>query len=291
MQESQKQGLTTDKDNLFREISRLKKQLTHFNEKKEFWFKKKEDLKGDIKKQIQQIKEIKLKTDESNISVVDMKKERDKYNDEVSRLIKEITKLNLQKREIFEKYKITEDPYKVQKHIEDIEKKLETETSFENEKKLMKRLNALKSIYRESKIKELIEHIDKLNKQLKESRKKANEFHKKIIATAVDTNGYATFIDLSRKINDLRTEQENAFSKFIEYKKEFLKVNDLLKNLLKQSNEVSTKLNEVKHKEAQRKEESIRQIIRQKTQNVLEKFKKKKKLTTEDIIILQGQQK
>lgn len=283
--------LSNSNQDFFREISKIKKQLNVICEKKEFWFKKKEDLKVDIRNQIQQIKAIKLKTDESNISIQDMKKERDKYNDQVSYLIKEIDKLNKEKKEVFEKYKITEDPYKVQKHIEDIERKLETETSFENEKKLMKRLNALKSIYKESKIKDLIEHIDKLNKQLRESKKKSYEFHKKIVSTAADTNGYAVFVDLSRKINSLRTEQEQAFNKFIEFKKEFLKTNDSLKTLLKQSSEVGSKLNKIKHVEHAKKEETIRQLLREKTQSVLEKFRKKKRLDTNDIIVLQAEQK
>lgn len=291
MQEHNVQELNKNKQDFNKDISILKRQLTHLNEKKEFWFKKKEDLKEEIKKYVQQIKDIKIKTDESNISIVAMRKERDKYNDEVSRLIDELTKLNKEKREIFEKYKITEDPYKVQKHIEAIEKKLETETSFENEKKLMKRLNALKSIYKESKIRELIEKIDKLNKQLKESKKKANEFHKQIIQTASDTDGYASFIVLSRKINDIRKEQEQAFNKFIEYKKEFLNVNNQLKDNLVKSSIIQTSLNKIREVEHRNREESIRQIIREKTQHVLEKFKKKKKLTTEDLIILQGEQK
>ena len=155
----------------------------------------------------------------------------------------------------------------------------------------MKRLNALKSIYKESKIRELIEKIDKLNKQLKESNKKASEFHKKIIQTASDRDGYASFILLSRKINDIRKEQENAFNKFIEYKKEFLGVNSRLKDNLAKSSIVQTSLNRIKEAEHRSREESIRQIIMEKTQHVLDKFKKKKKLTTEDLIILQGGQR
>ncbi|MBS3154986.1 hypothetical protein J4404_00635 [Candidatus Woesearchaeota archaeon] len=285
------QDLTKNKSSFASEISKLQSQLNHFNDKKEFWFKKKEDLKQDIKTLIQQIKEIKIKTDESNVSIGDMKKERDKYNDHVSYLIKEINKLNKQKIEIFQKYKITEDPYKVQKHIEAIEKRLETEISFENEKKLMKKLNELKSIYKESKIRELIEHIDKLNKELRESKKKSQQFHNKIIQTASDKNGYASFIDLSRKINNVRTEQEQAFNKFIEFKKEFLKVNDLLKDRLRQSNIEKEKVNQQHKAVEQTRREHLKQILKEKTQNVLEKFKTKKKLTTEDIIVLQGQGK
>ncbi|MBU0929742.1 MAG: hypothetical protein KJ623_01580 [Nanoarchaeota archaeon] len=285
------QELPKERNDIASEISNLKKQLNHYNEKKEFWFKKKEDLKQDIKNLIQQVKEIKLKTDSSNISVQDMKKERDKYNDHVSHLIEEITELNKKKKEIFEKYKIKEDPYKVQKNIEAIEKKLETETSFENEKKLMKRLNALKSIYKESKIKELIERIDKLNKELKDSKKKSQEFHMKVLSTASDKNGYASFIDLSRKINNLRTEQEQAFNNFIDNKKKFIEFNNLLKDKLKASSLERASIQKSRHVSEERTRERIKQILREKTQNVIEKFRKKKKLTTEDLIVLQGEDK
>ncbi|MFA5176222.1 MAG: hypothetical protein WC413_03115 [Candidatus Nanoarchaeia archaeon] len=274
-----------------KEMSILKNKLSDLNDKKEFWFKKKEDLKKDINVLIVDIKKIKLHSDESNKNVEIMKKERDKYNHQVKSLLDQLSKLHKEKTKIFYKYQIKDDPYKIQKRIEAIEKRLETETSFENEKKLMKQLNALKAIFKESKIRELIDKIDKIEKQVRESKKKAQEFHNSIVNTLKDTNGYASFIGLSRKINDLRSEQEAAFAKFIEYKQEFLKVNEQLKQKLNQSKSVYEVIQKKKKEEAIKHEISMKEKLKEKTQHVLEKFRKKKRLDTNDLLVLQGMDK
>ena len=44
------QDLTKNKSSFASEISKLQSQLNHFNDKKEFWFKKKEDAEKECKK-------------------------------------------------------------------------------------------------------------------------------------------------------------------------------------------------------------------------------------------------
>ena len=77
-------------DDIQKEISNLKNKLNEIDKEKELWFKKKEDLKLDISSLIKQIKDIKSIKDKSNIDIIELKKERDKYNDEVKLLINEI---------------------------------------------------------------------------------------------------------------------------------------------------------------------------------------------------------
>lgn len=276
--------IKNENTNLTNEISILKKKLLEINTKKEQCYKKKETFKKDISSLIANIKTIKLNDDKSNILITNLKQERDKYNSNMKDLVGKLKKLNKEKQEIFQKYKLKEDPYKIQKRIEGIEKKLEIETSFENEKKLMKQLNELKKIFRGSKINELFLKIEEVNKELDVTRIKSNDFHNKLNEVIKGKNGYAEFMETSKKINDLRKLQEEAFNNFINYKREFIILNNNLKEKLKQVSETNQK---VIH-ENNISQQKIRTIIKQKTQNVLEKFKKKKKLTTEDLIILQG---
>ncbi len=276
---------------LINEISNLRKRLDESNKNKEFWFEKKENLKKEISYLISEIREIKQTNDKSNMDINELKQQRDKYNDYMKVLINKLQRLNKEKIEIFKKHKIKEDPYKIQKRIEAIETRLETETSFENEKKLMKKLKELKNIYEGSKMKELIEKIDKISKEVSETKTKANEFHKRFIETVKGKGGYSQFIDLSRKINELRNMQQDAFNSFVSYKKEFLNVNNRLKIRLKQASNLKYKLDKHDRKVAKAKQKKFSKSFRERTNRVIDKFRKKKKLTTEDIIILQGESK
>ncbi len=271
---------------LSNEITNLRKKLGEVNKKKEFWFEKKEGLKKEIFILIQEIKTIKSKNDRSNITVSDLKKERDKYNSHMKNLITQLKRLNKEKREIYEKYKLKEDPYKIQAKIEAIERRIETETSFENEKRLMKQLNELKKVYGENKIKELLDKIDKLTKELERTKSKSNDFHNRLKNALKEKGEYSEFMGLTRKINDIRALQQEAFNNFIMHKKEFVAINNQLNTKLTSFSSIKSKIN-TSEKSSQRK--NISELLRNKTKNVLEKIRNKKKLTTEDLLVLQGE--
>ena len=74
----------------------------------------------------------------------------------------------------------------------------------------------------------------------------------------------------------------------VEFKKKFSDTNAKLKEKLFALHEIQTKLDEVK-KEVQREHQAERQkLLEEKTKEVEEKLKTKRRLTTEDLIILQG---
>jgi uncharacterized coiled-coil DUF342 family protein len=84
-------------------------------------------------------------------------------------------------------------------------------------------------------------------------------------------------MELSKKIFNLNKEQETAFEKFINFKKEFAKVGNLLKEKLLESKVIKDKLiNE---------EQEKNRMLKEKQKNIVEeKLKAKKKLTTEDLL-------
>ena len=270
------------------DISQLRTRLQNINEKKEFWFKKKEDLKKELNDLIHKIKEIKAEKDRKNVELQQLKEQRDKYNDEVQRLIKNIKNLNEEKANAFKKYNIKVDPTKIQQKINELEKKVEMEVNFDKEKKLMEEIKKLKKAYEESsEVRQIAEKAHELEKTIRESKKKADEFHRKIQEITRDT-GYEVFMELSKKITDLKKEQEDAFQKFIDHKNEYSNVNNELKNKIEEFQVL--KLVFSKDKEAKRidKEEKDKSFIKDKIKAVEEKLRNKKKLTTEDLIALQG---
>ena len=270
------------------DISQLKEKLHDINEKKEFWFKKKEDLKKELNILIQKIKEIKAEKDKKNIELQQQKEQRDKYNDEVHRLIKNIKNLNEEKASAFKKYNIKIDPTKIQQKINELEKKVGTETNFQKEKKLMEEIKKLKKSYEETaEVRQIAEKAHQLEKTIRESKKKADEFHRKIQEITRDT-GYEVFMELSRKITDIKKEQEDAFQKFIDHKNIYADANNNMKNKLDEFQVLRLVFSKDKEVRKIEKEEKQQSFIRDKIKAVEEKLRSKKKLTTEDLIALQG---
>lgn len=270
------------------EISQLKAEIAETSKQKEFWFRKKEDLKKEINESIKQIKQIKSEKDKSNIQIQELKKNRDNYNAEVHELIEKIKKLNTEKEKEFKKYNIKVDPSRIQAQINALEKRVETETNFNKEKKIMEQINRLKKSYTEfSNVIRIAEESKKLSNEVKASRKKANEFHKQVQELTKDSS-YQAFMDMSRKITELKKIQEAAFNKFIELKNKYLKLNKAYKAKLEEARPFKEHLEKEYKSVKQQQTEKQARILKQKTEQVEEKIKKKKKLTTEDLLVFQG---
>ena len=281
----------TDKEQIKKissELNSLKSQISESAKQKEFWFRKKEDLKKEINDMIKKIKEIKSENDESNIQVQDLKKNRDKYNSEVHTLIEKIKKINEEKAKELKKYNVALDPSKIQSKINALEKQVETETNFNKEKKLMGEINRLKKSYAEfSSVMKIEDEAKKISDSIKASRKKANEFHKQIQDLTKDAT-YGAFMDLSKKITELKKVQEDAFNKFIEFKNKYLQLNQDYKKKQEEAKPFQAELEKEHDNHKVQQQEKQTKILKQKTEQVEEKIKKKKKLTTEDILAFQG---
>ena len=271
---------------LVREISELKRKLVELDKEREFWFNKKESLKKEIRELIKKLKSIKLKNGPF-YNINEMKKQRGHYETQIRNLMIKLKQLYKEANNIFRKHKIKEDPLRIQERIEAIEKQLEVEVSFEREKKLMKKLKQLKELYKQSKTRKLIEQIDKLKEEISNLRKKAKEFHRRMEQAIKIKDGYGKFIELSRRINELRKQQEEAFNKFIQFKREFASVNNLLKEKLEEAAKLQQRIEIAKLP----KQKQLRALIKTKAKDVLEKLKKKKRLETEDLLILQEAEK
>lgn len=272
-------------------INSLKSELDKINEEKEMWFKKKEDLKKDINDKIRNIKELKIKKDKESVEINELKKQRNKHNDAVKELVKKLKKLKKEKDKVFDKFNIKMDPSNILEKINVLEKEVEIETSFAKEQKLMEQIRRLRRSYDEgSQVTHLVDNIRVLEREIQESKKKADDFHFKI-QDLTKGPGYNEFLNLSQEINNLKKEQEDAFNKFIEFKNKFNQSNNVLKELLKDVKEVKSEIEKDKELYKLEKEEKSKVIMKRKEEDVEKKLKEKKKLTTEDLIALQGELK
>lgn len=269
------------------EINALKKSLNELNVQKEEWFTEKESLKKEVINLISQIKKIKFTKDKDNKEILELKKTRDDYNSKVKELIAQYKELNNKKEKILKDKKIRFDPSKLSKQIEQLEYKIEHEAvSFESEKKMMNQIRLLKKQMDDAgDVQQVFKDLKLLSVKIKEAKEKAEEAHKKIVGQRKqDKTSYDDFMKLTKQINELKKKQEDAFNRFIESKNKFSEINQQLKDKLKDAKDVRME-KDVKH----RKEET--KILEEKTKEVEEKLKKKKKLTTEDLIVFQNSSK
>ncbi len=273
----------------------LRSELAAIGKKKEFWFERKEQLKGDIKKTIAELKKLQGERDGVQQGLQKIKGERDKYNKEVQRVIAELKKINEQKKKMFSNFQGRVNPASVAEKIDKLEERVEIETDFKKEQKLMEQIKKLKKSHNEMKgLRELQEKGSSLTKELKELKKKADDFHKQVQDMAKDSS-YAKFMQLSKHITSLKKTQEDAFAEFVNHKNLYQEKYKAYKSQLKELKELQEKLG-IEHKPKPRPKESARKkeekeqkrALAKKTQEVEEKIKKGGKLTTEDLIAFQG---
>ena len=150
----------------------------------------------------------------------------------------------------------------------------------------MSEINKLKKTYGEtSEINKIADKASVIDREIKEARKKADEFHKRIqdISKKIQLMIVSW---LSNKITALKKVQEDAYQKFIDHKNEYSKLNMDLKNRLDELNVFKDEIN--KDLQKQLHNDKQKRMLKEQSKQVEEKMKSKKKLTTEDILKFQG---
>lgn len=283
---------TLNKEELKTSIRGLRERLNGLNQKKEEWFKKKEELKAQIGQTISQIKEAKSQNDTLNKDISEFKKNRDEFNSQVKALIARIKELNKQKDDMLAKAKFKGSPSEIKSRMDRLEQSLETQAySFDKEKKVMKEINALKKQYDSVKgVDAILKETNDVSRQITEAKKKGDEFHKKLRDnTSSNRESYEKFMKLSKGISKLKKTQEKAFNTFIKFKQEYADTSRALKEKLGLISGVHAAEGAERKKQKRDKKAEMSRQLRKRAQEVEEKFKKKKVLTTEDLITLQGE--
>lgn len=273
-------------------VDQLRNELTVLNEQKEQWFHKKEELNAKIASLISDIKKNKSARDDCSIVVKEHKKIRDELNAKLHTGIEELKKISTEKAEVLSKRNFKGDPSFIKSEIQRLEQTIETNVmSFEKEKQLMKRINELRKQHKEcEQTSGLFDHVTKLGKEIDAWHAKANDEHRKMQAKAKESQEkHLAILAVSKQIDELRKEEQDAFAKFLEFKTKFAEVNEKIKIELTELNKLYGELGEVKAEHQEQKQRKIEQQLEKLEGQVEEKIKKGKKLTMEDILVFQQQ--
>ena len=85
----------------------------------------------------------------------------------------------------------------------------------------------------------------------------------------------------------MKSDQSGAYNTFIEFKRKFSNINSELKAKIMALKDLQVKIDGFKKEKKQQKESEIKKILEEKTKQVEEKLRLKKKLTTEDLLVFQ----
>ncbi len=272
---------------LGREVAELRKKLNQVNNEKENWFRKKEELKKEIAISITEAKKLREEKDKVNLQVKEFKKKRDEQNSITKKKIDEFKDLK-EKINLKEKGKSAGE---TKNEIDKIEERIETEAlKFSEEKRLMKKIAKLREEYEKAKGESSVfGEIKKIESEIVESKKAAEELHKKVQELAEESKKkHGAYLEVSKKIKEINNEQENAFNNFLKFKEEFNRISKMADDKLGELRKVKDELDGFKLKDKEEKDEAKKRILDKKAEDVEEKLKKGEKLTTEDLIKFQG---
>ncbi|MBD3209239.1 hypothetical protein GF367_02365 [Candidatus Woesearchaeota archaeon] len=275
------------------EAAQIKKRLSAVGQDKEKWFNKKRDISSQIKEKISTVKEAKGERNSFTEEVKKAKEERDTLNKQITVAIKEIKRMKDAYKAMAEKHGVKGNPADIKKRIERLEYWLQTEPmKFDKEQKVMKEIKDLKKKYEEFKdVQQEWEAVVAKSKEIDKLKKRANEYHRVVQQAAKQSQAQHEHLLVdSKEIDELKKSEEEAYQKFFEYKTKFKDVNAELKPKLKELQAIKEELDS--HNVALREEKQQREqkTLKEKAAEVEEKVKQRKKLTTEDLLVMQRSQ-
>jgi len=290
LSKEEKEKLLTNIDRLKTDISKLRETLNDKNAEKEAIFSKKENTTKQIIDVIRDVKTLRKERDKLTNKVKSLKKEREQNNSEVLKKIEHIKKVQEESDKLVKKYNIKGDPSRLQREIEMLELKVETDVlSFQKEQKIMKEIKDMKKQLENAKgLKEVLENMNKLSKEIDDHKKQREQAHRKIQTFAAESQKkHEEMHENTKNIDKLRVNEEEIYKKFFGIKKEHTDINNELKQKLVEINNMNNKLDQDSNQVRKKSQDVQKKKLATKADEVTDKIKKRQKLTTEDLLIFQ----
>lgn len=272
-------------------VEKLKAELDAADKKKENAFQKKQEVGSQIAEKIKAVNEHKKERNELTQKVRDLKKRRDELNNIINERVQEIKKLTDGKPMPRSNKRDKDSPQALKRQIEQLEYKMETQPmGFEAEQKLTKNIRDLKKQLDE-KMKDFkgMEDVLAKSKEIDNLKREANELHAQVTKLASDSQKHhEMLIEESKEIEGLKASEQEMYDKFLEYKKLHGEINAKIKNHLGVKNEVKQIVRQERQTARKKKEAEDKKTLKERAKEAEDKVKKKQKLTTEDLLALQG---
>ena len=279
-------------DELQPRITELKQRLKELHGQKEEAFQQRGSAGKEISQHIQHLKQYKQQRNVLTQEVRKLKDTRHTLNAQIKEKISEAKNLNEEKKKSAPKTGVRENPSHLKSMIARLDQKIETEVmSFDREKAIMKEIKDLKKRYDAiRKASGVWQQSHHLSKEIDVLKKKADSAHHELQQKAKQSQEkHEGLVSESKKVDNLRGPGKEFTKSIGEKKSEIDKLNKELDGLIAKQKELRSKIDsERKQHEAERVQQQKKKFS-EKLAEVKKKLVTGGKLTTEDIIIMQGE--
>jgi len=276
------------------EITTLRDELSKINEEKKKWSSQQKEVYKTISSQLQTIKDHKRLRDSVTHSVRRFKHERDKLNKLIGQKVTEIKKLKDERIQLQKIHHITEDPIKIRKEIEGMDRRIETEAmSFDKEKQLMKLIKQKqKQLSSANVVLEVSKKISVMSKEIDKLKKIAKEKHELIQEKAAESQKHhEALLEAGKELDDKKGDKGEGTNSAFNFQKDVQEVEHKLESKIIHLKTLNDQIRKKKQAKVAEKKQAMEKILKEKEMDVEEKIKKRKKLTTEDLLIFQRDKK
>ena len=289
LSESELNKLMSEMNSVKSEVKELRIQLNNLDRKKEDYFREKRKISSDIFSRIKNAQDYKSKRNSLTDVVKNTKLSKEEIEHQVTVLDGDIHKLKEEKKKLLEKLGV-DDPQRLKRNIKQLEFKIETEgLTFEKEKELMKVLSKMKKQYDSVKNVNVIEHqLDIKFRELRDLRQQLDMTKKIVQHSAKESQkNHMELIESSKEIDELKNKEAEFEEKIGVIKGEMHGLSEQVNEKLAKVDDLRRILKENNVQLREDVEKTNNDILKQKDEEVQDKLKKGKKLTTEDLLILQ----
>jgi len=265
------EGVRKQKDEREEIIAKIADEREEFNKIAKEQRKIRDELNDDLKENLKLAIELRDKRNEVNKSVEEAKKLRDNVNNELKKL---------------EWSSGRRDRLKLENEIKKIDKIIETRVlDIKKENQLVKNANDLRKQLTD------IQEDEKIKDEAQKLKKISEDHHDKVVELSTQAQDFhEKMLNYFRKTDDIRTEADEAHKKFVEARKAASAKHEEFKIVLSEIHVINKELGTNKSKRRKSEKQASTKKNREekeKAEDIFEKFKHGKKLTTEELLLLQ----
>ena len=268
------EGVRAQKDEREERIAKVADEREAFNREAKEQRKIRDELNSELKENLAKAIEFRDQRNEINKQVEENKKARNKVNDEIKSLEWSSGK---------------KDKIRIEAEIKKIDKIIETRVlDIKKENQLVKNANDLRKELAE------IKEDDKVKEEAAELKKKSEEYHAKVVELSEQAQeAHEQMLSYFRKTDEIRTAADEAHKLFIQARKNASAKHEEFKMILSEIHVINKKLGSNKNRK-RRSDKSggssnnkKNREEKERAESIFDKFKHGKKLSTEELLLLQ----
>jgi phosphoserine phosphatase len=259
------------KDEYEKKLSKISEEREQFNQQAKKYREIRDELNNSLKENLNVAIDFRDKRNKINEEVEKNKKLRDKANEELKKM---------------EWSSGRRDRMKLENEIKKIDKIIETRVlDIKKENKLVKDANDLRKKLME------IQEDEGVQEEAQELKATSESYHAKVVELSEQAQEYhESMLEYFRKTDEIRTNADEAHQKFLEAKNNASAKHEDFKSVLGEIHKVNKQLGGMRSKRRDIESRASRKKDREekeKAEEIYRRFKEGKKVSTEEILLLQ----